>query len=447
MTTSTIDLPDENQTTDSKKNKKTRKLLDSAVNNTSIFSRKGFLDRLFTAWFDRLVYPQIWEDPEVDIHALQINQNSRIFTISSGGCNVLNYLTEQPKSIEVVDLNEAHIALIKLKLTAIEHLPSYESFFDFFGRADLVKNLDRYEAYIKPHLDTQTLAYWESREHPWSSKRITYFTNGFYKHGLLGNFIGLIHWTGKRFGHDISKIMQARTLDEQQQLFNQHVAPIFDTKLLKFLCNRSMVMYSLGIPPSQFDEMDRDSKEAQIGMHSLLKERARQLACDFPLKDNYFAWQAFNRSYDIKNRNALPRYLKNNNFEHLNTHFNRVNVNHMSMTQRLKELPDNSLNAYLFLDAQDWMDDKQLTELWCEVNRTAMDNARVVFRTAGDTSPLEEKLPQSVLSDWQTNLTDNVNYTKQDRSGIYGGVHLYIRKGSSTKNNHSDKLNTQQEAL
>lgn len=75
-------------------NQKTKKLLDSAVNNTSIFSRKGFLDRLFTQWFNRLVYPQIWEDPRVDIEALQIDKHSRIFTISSGGCNVLNYLTQ-----------------------------------------------------------------------------------------------------------------------------------------------------------------------------------------------------------------------------------------------------------------------------------------------------------------------------------------------------------------
>lgn len=415
-------------------NKNTRKLLGSAVNNTSIFSRKGFLDRLFTAWFDRLVYPQIWEDPEVDIQALQLNRNSRIFTISSGGCNVLNYLTEQPEVIEVVDLNEAHIALIKLKLIAIQHLPSYEAFFDFFGRADLPKNIDRYEAYIKPNLDSETLKYWESRERPWKQKRIEYFTNGFYKHGLLGHFIGLIHWTSKRLGHDISQVMQARTMQEQQVLFDQHVAPVFDTKLLKFLCNRSMVMYSLGIPPAQFEEMNRDSKEAKIGMHSLLKERARQLACDFPLEQNYFAWQAFNRGYDIKHRKAVPRYLKSDQFEALQNHVNQVNITHTSMTERLKDLPDNSLNAYLFLDAQDWMDQTQLTELWQEVNRTAMPNARVVFRTAGDASPLEEKLPHSILQNWHTNQEDNQNYTKQDRSGIYGGVHLYIH--SNSEENH-----------
>lgn len=406
----------------------TKDLLNSAVNNTSLLSRKGILDRLFTKWFDRLVYPQIWEDPEVDIRALELDQHSRIFTISSGGCNALNYLTVKPNSITVVDLNEAHIALINLKKAALKQLPDHESFFDFFGRADRAKNLDAYEIHIKPHLDEKTIDYWEGREAFWKPRRIEYFTDGFYRHGLLGRFIGAIHWVSRRLGYHIENVMQARTLDEQQHLFNEHVAPVFDTRLMKFLCNRSVVMYSLGIPPAQFDEMDKESKQTQQGMHNLLKERARRLACDFPLEDNYFAWQAFNREYDIKHRRALPRYLQQAHFETLKHEIDRIQVHHQSMTERLKAMPANSLNAYLFLDAQDWMNEAQLSELWQEVNRTAMPGAKVVFRTAGETSPLEAKLPEALLAAWQTDVEANRAWTRQDRSAIYGGVHLYTRQ-------------------
>ncbi len=403
----------------------TKVLLDSAVNNTSIFSRKGILDRLFTTWFDRLVYPQIWEDPEVDIQALKLNSQSRIFTISSGGCNALNYLTEHPESVTVVDLNEAHIALIKLKLTAIKHLPDQTAFFDFFGKADLNKNLDRYHADIKPNLDEKTLAYWEAKTSIFGKKRISQFTDGFYRHGLLGQFIGLIHWLSKRLGYDISKVMLANSLNDQQRLFDQHVAPVFETRLVKFLCNRPIVMYSLGIPPAQFEEMHQESKHDRQGMHDLLKERARRLACDFPLKGNYFAWQAFNRSYDIVHREAVPRYLKTDQFDTLQLEEHKVDVFHQSMTERLKAMPAKSLNAYLFLDAQDWMDAQQLTELWQEVNRTAMPNARVVFRTAGTISPLEEKLPKELLQNWHTDSLQNELWTREDRSAIYGGVFAY----------------------
>ena len=409
---------------------KTKALLNNAVNNTSIFSRKGFLDRLFTKWFDRLVYPQIWEDPEVDIQALNLSSDSNIFTISSGGCNVLNYLSEQPQSITVVDLNEAHIALLNLKLAALNHLPDYEAFFDLFGRADKGKNLDRYYADIEPHLDPKTRAYWAGKEGWFGKKRITYFTDGFYRHGLLGNFIGFIHWISRRLGYDISKVMQARNLEQQKALFDEHVAPVFDTRLVKFLSNRAIVLYSLGIPPSQFDEMNQESRANEMGMHHLLKERARHLACDFPLKDNYFAWQAFNREYDVKDKVAVPRYLKIQYFEAVRQSTKNVTVSHTSMTEKLKSMPDNSLDAYLFLDAQDWMNEEQLTELWQEVNRTSMDNARVVFRTAGTLSPLENKLPGHLLYNWSTDPFQNAKWTKMDRSAIYGAVFMYQKQTS-----------------
>jgi S-adenosylmethionine:diacylglycerol 3-amino-3-carboxypropyl transferase len=92
------------------------RLLKAAVFNTPAITTKGLLDRLFALWFERFVYNQIWEDPSVDLEALQLDETSRVVTIASGGCNVLNYLLAGPKSIVAVDLNPAHIALTKLKL-------------------------------------------------------------------------------------------------------------------------------------------------------------------------------------------------------------------------------------------------------------------------------------------------------------------------------------------
>jgi len=54
--------------------------------------RRDRLDRVFAFWFRRLVYTQIWEDPEADLAALQLPLGSTIVTISSGGCNALSYL-------------------------------------------------------------------------------------------------------------------------------------------------------------------------------------------------------------------------------------------------------------------------------------------------------------------------------------------------------------------
>lgn len=56
-------------------------LLRRAVHRNRSLSTDGALERLFTALFRNLVYPMIWEDPRVDLAALQIRPDSRIVTI------------------------------------------------------------------------------------------------------------------------------------------------------------------------------------------------------------------------------------------------------------------------------------------------------------------------------------------------------------------------------
>lgn len=64
-------------------------VLDSVVTRR-LFTSQGLMQRLFAFWFDAFVYNQIWEDPRVDLEALELGTDSRVLTISSGGCNALN---------------------------------------------------------------------------------------------------------------------------------------------------------------------------------------------------------------------------------------------------------------------------------------------------------------------------------------------------------------------
>jgi len=122
------------------------------------------LDKAFAMAFKGLVYAQIWEDPEVDMEALQIQPDSRVVTIASGGCNVLSYLIADPAKITAVDLNTAHIALGRLKVTSAQFLPDYAQFRRFFAEADRRENVTAYNRYVAPHLDETSRRYWEGRD-------------------------------------------------------------------------------------------------------------------------------------------------------------------------------------------------------------------------------------------------------------------------------------------
>ena len=52
-------------------------LLKDAVLNHQLASREGALERLFTWWFGRFVYNQIWEDPRIDLQATQLRARLR----------------------------------------------------------------------------------------------------------------------------------------------------------------------------------------------------------------------------------------------------------------------------------------------------------------------------------------------------------------------------------
>ncbi|WP_037415413.1 DUF3419 family protein, partial [Sinorhizobium sp. CCBAU 05631] len=127
--------------------------LKSALLQHRALSLAGLSERVFGLLFSGLVYPQIWEDPIVDMEAMQIELGHHIVTIGSGGCNMLTYLSAGPAHIDVVDLNPHHIALNRLKLAALRHLPSHKDVVRFLGSAGTRSNIQAFDLFIAPKLD------------------------------------------------------------------------------------------------------------------------------------------------------------------------------------------------------------------------------------------------------------------------------------------------------
>ena len=385
------------------------------------FSTQGLLEFLFTLAFKGLVYPQIWEDPDVDMEALAITPDCHVVTIASGGCNVLSYLIADPARITAVDLARAHVALNRLKLAAARHLPTWQSFYRFFGEADTDANVAAYWRFLEPHIDDETRAYWEGRNLR-GRRRITMFSRNVYRCGLLGHSIGLGHLLARLHGVDLRQMLHARSLAEQRAFFETSLAPLFDKPLVRWATGRQMSLYGLGIPPAQYAALGAGAPH----MATVLRDRVERLSCDFSLQDNYFAWQAFGRSYPSHASGPLPPYLKQAHFETIRARADRVEVLNRSFTEYLRSRPDRSLDRYVLLDAQDWMSDQQLNELWREITRTARRGARVIFRTAAEPSPLPARVDDILLGQWRYEAVQSRDLARRDRSAIYGGFHLYV---------------------
>lgn len=398
---------------------KTKHLVNEAVGKSRRFGLRRMQDQLFAYLFRGLVYVQIWEDPVVDMAAMEIEPHHHIVTIASGGCNALSYLAAGPAKITALDLNRAHVALLRLKIEGLKRLPGWDAFYRFFGEADDNENLQNYHNWLAPHLDGQSRLYWEGRNLS-GRRRLSGFAKNIYRRGLLGKFIGTGHRLAKFYGMDPNAFLACRTLKEQREFFDEKISPLFEKKLVKRLTKSPVALFGLGIPPAQYGALAEGKPMKQI-----LKSRLEKLTCDFPLNDNYFAWQAFGRSYAPDASGPLPPYLYEKNYGVLRRNAPRISATQANMTHFLADADPQSVDRVVLLDAQDWMNDIQLNELWAAITHAAAPKARVIFRTAGEADILPGRVMDEVLSKWTYLKTLSRELHAKDRSSIYGGFHVY----------------------
>jgi S-adenosylmethionine-diacylglycerol 3-amino-3-carboxypropyl transferase len=397
-------------------------LIADAANNSLAQNEPTIWDRIVAFWLRRLVYTQIWEDPQADLAALQLPLGSTIVTISSGGCNALSYLTAQPAQVYAVDINEAHLALLKLKIAGIQAFSTYADFWQFFGQAASPANAQAYRARLRPRLDAQARAYWDKRNII-GRPRYAYFTNGFYRHGMLGRFIGLAHLVARLAGVDLDALLTGEIDSPVRAEALARLERLFHSPLARLMTRTPALLLSLGIPPRQ---------RALLGdgapLNEVLYRRLLRLIDGHASDDNYFAWQALRRRYRGPGNRCLPPYLQKRNFARMRNDAGLIIPVHADLRAFLESLPAREVDAVVLLDSQDWMALDDIRALWDAIDRTGSDQVRVIFRTAGTQSPLERKEFAPLREIWRRDDESSEIGYELDMSGVYGGFHCYVRR-------------------
>jgi S-adenosylmethionine-diacylglycerol 3-amino-3-carboxypropyl transferase len=397
-------------------------LIADAVRNLRGEGAANVWDRLFEWWFRRLVYTQIWEDPEADLAALQLPLASTIVTISSGGCNALSYLTAQPAQVFAVDLNEAHLALLKLKLAGIRAFSDYGEFWQFFGEAASPANARLYRERLRPWLDSDARRYWDKRNLV-GRPRHAYFTDGFYRHGMLGRFIGLAHWVARFARIDLEALLHGATDSVTRGQALRRLHRLFHSRLARWITATPALLFSLGIPPRQ-----RELLGAGAPLNEVLHARLMRLIDGHPNDTNYFAWQALHRGYQGPGDRCLPLYLQRSQYGRMRNGAGLIIPLHANLRVFLESLPARAVDAVVLLDSQDWMAPDEIRSLWDAIDRAGSDQVRVIFRTAGTASPLDSADMAPLLRSWRRDEARSDIGFALDRSGIYGGFHCYVRR-------------------
>ena len=95
--------------------------------------------------FSLIRYSQCWEDTEVLLESLNIQENDICFGILSAGDNVFSMLAENPEKVVALDISFPQIALAKLKKEVFNSFSYDENAGVYGGYKNLTEEIEMYD--------------------------------------------------------------------------------------------------------------------------------------------------------------------------------------------------------------------------------------------------------------------------------------------------------------
>ncbi|QDU11399.1 DUF3419 family protein [Gimesia aquarii] len=375
-----------------------------------------------------LVYNTCWEDPRLDRKALNLSTEDEVLVITSAGCNALDYLLDEPRSVHAVDVNPKQNALLELKRSAIRNL-DYESFFDLFGRGKSQYWESLYSQKLRSDLSLTAQKYWD--------RHGSFFSCGgrrssFYFRGSSGLFAWLVNCYIDRVAKirdDINSLLAAQDVTEQSSIYqSRNLNELLWTRMIKWWMRRDLTLSMLGVPRQQRNQIDQSYAG---GIAQFVIDRIETVFTNRSLQDNYF-WRVYlTGSYE---HDCCPEYLKPENFQRLKSGLiDRMTVNTNTVEGFLRRYQGN-ISRYVLLDHMDWMagaQPKMLQSEWQAIFDRAAQKARIIWRSAGMTvdfiDPLkvrrggqEQEVGESLK--YQTQLASELH--ERDRVNTYGSFYI-----------------------
>jgi len=368
-------------------------------------------------WLERLVFHGIvfnmsWEDPEMDRQAFRLTPDDTVVSISSAGCNPLNFLCQSPGKLIAVDANPAQNAILELKLAGIRAL-DHAAFFDIFAARHPAVATRVYRPHLRPHLSPSAREFWD--------KNLWMVARGLYQFGRMGLFCRLLRRFLGALGikpQHIEGFFELRSLEEQAAWYHQHAAPRLWGPWSRRFVQFKPFLYMAGVHPNQFRLVDE-----RHDIYEYVKERVEYALTRVPIYDNYFLSQAVTGRF---RGDRVPPYLLEENFLTLRRNLSRVQVVNGWLGPYLDTLPPSCVTRFNLLDIFDWMTSDAFEATLRSVLRTAAPGAVVIYRSGS----YRLDPPPAILPHVEPDAELARRLLATDRSATYGSFYVLSVKSN-----------------
>lgn len=334
-----------------------------------------------------LIYNSCWEDPRLDRRALEL-EGRTVVTITSAGCNALDYLLGGAKAVHAVDMNPRQNALLELKVSAIRNL-DWIQFFSMFGTGSLNEAETIYWGRLRSDISPQAARYWDKNIGVFSGRsgRSFYFygTSGLVAR-VVNRYIDSIPGLRRR----VNLLLNSQSPDDQHSLYWNGIKQRFFGRFIRFITDRDLLLALLGVPPAQRKQLEGQTSN---GVSRFIENCLDSVFGRLPIQDNYF-WQLYLRGrYPTW---CCPEYLKEENFLRLRELVSDRLTTHTSSLLDFLRSGDEPIDGFALLDHMDWLSNHRRNELsteWQLILERSRPGTRIIWRSAARKVDYVDSIP------------------------------------------------------
>jgi S-adenosylmethionine-diacylgycerolhomoserine-N-methlytransferase len=349
------------------------------------------------------IYPLSWEDGQVDLKVLNFDKYDVVLGITTGGDNIINYLTRDVKEVHSCDINKYQNYLLETKIAMIKVFTQKEYFSVFNDKTRHPLFLEKLEE-IKGHMTKDA--------GDWLSSNLNIMDNLIYS-GTGGKIYKLFYHICNISG--FINIVKCNTIEEQIEFVEKY--KYFIWALDKLIWNKISMNYFNplgGVPESQYNLMKNEN--------NYLYNCFNYLCRNFLIKENHFYGLIL--GVPISNK-CCPFYLKKENYDFVKNRLNRITIHKSYIHNVVKDLP-NKPTKIILLDHMDWLNNKQIKEEF-QIYQKYCPNAEFLWRSAS------RKQYITCLDRLDYEITYELNYKDckygdgdvlKDRVGMYPSTYV-----------------------
>lgn len=312
------------------------------------------------ASFTEIRYAQCWEDADVLLEGLDIQPGDICVSIASAGDNALAMLARSPAQVIALDLSDAQLACVDLRVAAYREL-DHCALLELIGSRPSTRRPELYRR-CRPLLSPSAAAFWDARGaaidigigHAGKFER--------YFELFRTRILPLIHAP-----KSVYALLAPKSLQQRREFYDTCWNNRRWRALFRVFFSRT-VMGRAGRDPSFFAYV-----EGSVADRILARTRYALTELDTSVNP-YLHWILIGRHGD-----ALPFALRPENFEAIRANLDRLTWRRQSLEDFLEQAGDGSIDRFNLSDIFEYMSAENYAALLGRIARAGRRGGRLAY--------------------------------------------------------------------